>query len=87
MDFRIELFNRSQAGEKKVPYLVKFHKMDIWVQIYDLPPGFVLEQILRSIGNYVRVFIKANLSNANGAWKMFVRIREAIDIDKPLKQR
>lgn len=45
------------------------------------------DKILRSIGNYVGVFVKTDPMNTNGAWKLYVRIRVTMDICKPLKRR
>lgn len=69
------------------PHLVKLNKMDIWVQIYDLPNAMLSGRILQSIGNSVGTSVKSDFSNLNGVWKMFMRIRFIMDVDKQLKKR
>lgn len=64
------IFPKLEKNE--APDAVKLHKMDIWVQIYDLPQGFVSDKILQSIRNYVGVSIKTDSSTVNRAWKMYV---------------
>lgn len=73
--------------EGEDPFAVKLNTMDIWLQIYDLPRGLISENILQSIGDYVGKFIKSDPTNMNGGWKMFLRIRITMDLEKPLKRR
>ena len=69
------------------PHDVQLNTIDIWVQVYDLPEGFVSETILKNVGNYVGRFIKSDLNNMTGGWRMFSRIRVTMELDKPLKRR
>lgn len=69
------------------PHLVSLNSMDIWVQVYDLPKEMVSDSILRSIGNYVGSFVKADPANISGGWRMYMRVRVTMDISKPLKRR
>lgn len=85
--FEQNLLVYHKLEEKEDPHLVPLNKMDIWVQIYDLPAGMLSERILQSIGNYVGVFVKTEPMNTNVVWKMYVRIRVTMDIHKPLKRR
>lgn len=73
--------------ENEDPQTVPLNKMDIWAQVYDLPSGFVSDKILQSIGNYIGLFIKTDPVNMTGMWKMYVRIRIIMDVEKPLKRR
>ncbi|XP_074326882.1 uncharacterized protein LOC141664827 [Apium graveolens] len=79
------LHHKLEANEDA--HLVRLNRMDIWVQIYDLPTGMLSERILKSIGDYIGVFIKADSQNVKGGWKLFVRIRVTMDVDKPLKRK
>lgn len=60
---------------------------EFWVQIYNLPAGYVSEKVIESVGNYIGVYIKPDKACFDGSWKQFVRVRVAIDISKPLKRR
>lgn len=85
--FEQNLLAYHKLGDNEDPHLVNLHKSDIWVQIYDLPKGLVSESILVSIGNFVGKFVKSDPVNMNGGWRMYVRIRVTLDLDKPLKRR
>lgn len=66
---------------------ISLNEMDIWVQLYDIPKGFVTEKIFQSIGNYIGRHLKSDPLNLNGLWKQYYRIRVKIDVSKPLKRR
>lgn len=66
---------------------VQLNKMDIWVQVYDLPSGMLSKKILQSIGSHVGTFIRTDPANMNGVWKQYVRIRVGLDVEKPIKRR
>lgn len=69
------------------PKEIILNEVDIWVQIYDLPKGFLPETILQSIANFIGVFVKSDPANINGVWKSYYRIRVRMDVSKPLKRR
>lgn len=69
------------------PQMVPLDTVDIWVQVYDVPKGFMSETILKSIGEYIGEFIKVDPTSLDGMWKQFVRIRVKINIMKPLRRR
>lgn len=73
--------------ENEDPHNISFNKVDIWVQVYDLPNGFISDKILKSIGNYIGGFVKADPANMNGMWKLYVRIRVTIDVNATLKRK
>ncbi|XP_074351468.1 uncharacterized protein LOC141690579 [Apium graveolens] len=77
----------KQILENEDPKEVMLNEIDIWVQIYDIPKGFVSETILQSVGNYIGEFIKSDPANFNGTWKTYVRIRVKMNVIKPLKRR
>lgn len=60
------------------PKTVTLNEIDIWVQVYDVPKGFVSEPILQSIANTIGVFVKSDPANLNGLWKSYYRIRVRI---------
>lgn len=73
--------------ENEDPHLVRLNRMDIWLQVYDLPSGLLSDRILQSIGNYVGVFVKTDPTNTNGLWKTYARKRVTMDVEKPIKRR
>lgn len=56
------------------------------MQIYDLLNGMVSERILQSIGNHIGSFSKTDPNNTTSAWRMYVRIRVAMDVNLALKR-
>lgn len=79
------VYHQMQDGEEA--HQVVFNELDIWVQIYDIPKGFISESILKSIGASIGMYVKSDPSNFDSTWKTFVRIRVKIDLQKPLKRR
>lgn len=39
-----------QLGNSEAPHMVVLHDMEIWVEVYDIPRGFLSENILKSVG-------------------------------------
>lgn len=79
------VYQKLQGNED--PHLVKLHKSDIWVHVYDMPQGFMSENILMNIGNFVGQFVKSDPNNFNESWRMYARIRVTMDLEKPLRRR
>ncbi|XP_074347321.1 uncharacterized protein LOC141686168 [Apium graveolens] len=79
------VYHKLEGNED--PHGVNLEKSDIWVQVYDLPIGLVYENVMMNIGNFVGKFVKSDSANFNGGWRMFVRIRVTLDLNKPLKRR
>lgn len=69
------------------PNVVALDRMDIWVQVYDIPLRMLTEKIMQSIRNSVGTFVKMDPTTLNGLWKQYIRIRVTMDIKKPLKRR
>lgn len=53
---------------------MRLNEFDIWVQIYDIPRGFISENILKNMGDLIGKFIKSDPTKFDGMWKSFVRI-------------
>ncbi|XP_074327202.1 uncharacterized protein LOC141665116 [Apium graveolens] len=85
--FEQNLLILHQLVESENPHQVPFNKMDMWIQIYDLPRGMLSEKIIQGIGNFVKIFTKSDPANMNGSWRPYVRVRVTMDITKPLKRR
>lgn len=85
--FEQNLLVAQQYSEGVNPLTITLEDSEIWVQVYDLPKGFVSENILRSVGNYIGMFVKADPANFESNWKPFYRIRVIIKVNKPLKRR
>lgn len=85
-------FNRkaliiSRMKKDDIPRRVSLNKLDLWVQIHELRPGFMSEKIFKEVGNYIGEFVESCRNNFKGAWKEYMRVRVTVDITKPLKRR
>lgn len=76
-----------QLKAEEDPNTVQLNEFEIWVQVYDLPRGFISENILKTVGASIGRYVKSDPKNFDGLWKSFVRIRVAMNVDKPLKRR
>ena len=59
--------------------------VDFWVQVHDLPCGFMSEKVAIQVRNYIRTFKEGDPNNFGGYWKSYMRIRVSFDSHKPLK--
>lgn len=82
---RALVMTRLKEGEN--PRTVLLNSMDLWVQIYDLKPGFMTERIVQEVGNYIGKFVSSATNNFVGVWRDYLRVRVTIDVTKPLKRR
>ena len=52
-----------------------------------MPNGLISENVLKSVGDSIGHYVKSDLANFDGMWKSYVRIRVAMNVEKPLKRR
>lgn len=76
-----------QIREGEDPTAVPLKNVEMWVQIYDIPRGFLSENILKSVGSAIGEYIKSDPGTFEGGWKPYVRIRVFLNVEKPLKRR
>lgn len=76
-----------QLEKSEDPYRVALQDMEIWVQVYDIPRGFLSKNILKRVGASIGKYVKSDPANFDGTWKSYVRVRVAMNVDKPLKRR
>ncbi|XVF56444.1 hypothetical protein PTKIN_Ptkin06aG0121000 [Pterospermum kingtungense] len=56
------------------PHLVSLVKVDFWIQVFDLLPGYVSESIGKQLGNFVGKFLEYDVSNDSYVWRKYMRI-------------
>ncbi|XP_074326996.1 uncharacterized protein At4g02000-like [Apium graveolens] len=76
-----------QMQDTEDAHQVVLNDVDIWVQVHDIPKGFISETVLKTIGDFVGQYVKSDPVNFDCTWKSFVRIRVRMNIQKPLKRR
>ena len=75
-----------QSGEN--PLAVPLTHFPLWVQVYDIPAGFMSIGVGEQIGNYVGRFVEYDDSNNQlGLWRTYMRILVLIDVRIPLQMR
>lgn len=79
------VFERLKDGDN--PRCVEINKLDFWVQLHDIQPGFMSERVCKDVGNYIGEFLEADRNNFVGVWRDYLRVRVRMQIDKPLKRR
>ncbi|KAH9717190.1 CCHC-type domain-containing protein [Citrus sinensis] len=84
-DQHILLVKRLEEDEQ--PQNIPLFSTSFWIQIYNLPIGFMSEKILKDIGNYIGIFLASDENNLMGVWRNYMRIRVSMDVRKPLKRR
>lgn len=77
----------KRLGENEQPHRVHLFHTLFWVQVYNLPIGFLSEKVLTNIGNYIGEFQASDPNNFMGVWRNYMRLRVSIDVRKPLKRR
>ncbi|XP_062113383.1 uncharacterized protein At4g02000-like [Humulus lupulus] len=69
------------------PRLISLNTLDLWVQVHDLPIGFMTSRILEAVGGFIGKFKESCPKNFMGVWRDYMRIRITIDLNLPLKRR
>lgn len=83
-DNHILLMERIQPGD--IPNQIPLFHATFWVQIHDLPAGFMSLVVGKALGNYIREFMEYDSKNNSGLWTNYMRIRVRLDVRQPLKQ-
>lgn len=77
----------SRLQENINPRCVPLKTMDMWVQVYDMQPGFLSDKVLMEIENQIDIYVSSCLSNYKGVWREYIRIRVTMDVTKSLKRK
>lgn len=62
-------------------------EVELWIQIYGLPVGFMSEAVGKQLGNFFGTFIQYDANNNSSIWREFMRLKIRVDIRKPLKRK
>jgi hypothetical protein len=60
--------------------------VNMWVQVHDLPMGFMKEKVGTELANYIGAFLEYDKNNNSSFWRQYMRIRVRIDVRMPLKK-
>ena len=69
------------------PLKVPLWFLNIWIQIHELPSGFMSEAVGKQLGNFFGEFLMYDEKNNTSIWRECMRIKIKFDVRKPLKRR
>ncbi|XP_074327248.1 uncharacterized protein LOC141696272 [Apium graveolens] len=74
-----------EAGQN--PASIKPCFLSIWIQLYNLPVGYMLETVGKQLGNFFGVFLEYDVKNSTSIWRECMRVRIKLDVRKPIKRK
>ena len=51
---------------------VPLNHVEAWIQVHNLPIGFMFERVVRDVGNYINEFLKSYKNNFIGIWRKYL---------------
>ncbi|XP_074363279.1 uncharacterized protein LOC141703746 [Apium graveolens] len=69
------------------PIKIQLWFLKIWIQIHDLPNGFMTEAVGKQLGDFFGEFLQYDANNNTSIWRECMRIKINLDARKPLKKR
>lgn len=69
------------------PLKVPLWYINFWIQIHELPAGFMSETVGKQLGNFFGEFMEYDPKNSNSIWREYMRIRIRLDVRRPLKRK
>ncbi|XP_057791957.1 uncharacterized protein At4g02000-like [Salvia miltiorrhiza] len=78
------ILHRLKHGE--FPLTVPLDSLPFWIQIHDLPAGYLTEGVGCLLGNFIADFMEYDSSNSSGVWRQYIRIRVVVRVSDPLKR-
>lgn len=76
----------SRLGARDIPAQVPLFHVFFWIQVHDLPFGFMSLEVGQGLRNYIGEFVEYDAKNNSSFWKSYMRIRVKLDVRKPLKR-
>lgn len=61
--------------------------LNIWIQVYDIPSGFMTATVGKQLGNFFGEFLMYDQKNDSSLWREYMRIKIKLDTRKPLKRK
>ncbi|KAK6143054.1 hypothetical protein DH2020_023402 [Rehmannia glutinosa] len=78
------ILHRIKTGD--VPSSLPLFSVPFWIQIYDLPVGYMRENVGKQLENFVGNFLEYDGNNNSAIWRTYMRIMVEIDVRIPLKR-
>lgn len=84
-DQNLLAMRRLETGDD--PATVSLNWSSFWIQVHNLPNGFMSERFAKVVGDSVGFFEATDPRNFEGPRKTFMRVRVRINIERPLRVR
>ncbi|MCH94705.1 hypothetical protein A2U01_0015670, partial [Trifolium medium] len=83
-DNHILIVERVQLGMQieNIP----LNHVNFWVQVHNLPAGFMAEKVGKKLANYIGEFVEYDKNNNSSFWRQYMRLRVRVDVRQPLKK-
>ncbi|XP_057811394.1 uncharacterized protein At4g02000-like [Salvia miltiorrhiza] len=78
------ILHRLKRGE--FPLNVPLDFLPFWVQIHDLPAGYLTEGVGRLLANFIGTFLEYDSSNSTDVWRQYMRVHVDIRVADPLNR-
>jgi hypothetical protein len=73
--------------ENTPPQSIPLISIPFWVQISDIPAGFMAEKVGKDLGNFIEDFLEYDAKNSANHLRSHMRIRVLLDVTNPLKRQ
>ncbi|KAL8107081.1 hypothetical protein AgCh_023757 [Apium graveolens] len=77
----------SKIPSGKEPPNVPLWALEMWIQIHDLPKGFMSEVVGKQLGDFFGEFVLYDAKNNSSIWVEYMRLKIRLDVRKPLKRK
>lgn len=84
LDNRMIIVKKVAMGED--PLTLPMNSTEIWVQVHQLPFGFMDKTIGELAGSHIGKLVKYDEDNNYGPWRKYMRLRVEIALEEPLQQ-
>lgn len=84
-DNALLVLNAIKPGED--PAKVVLVEVEFWIQVYNLPIGYMTKTVGKHLGNFFGTFIEYDANNNSSIWREFMHLKIKVDVRKPLKRK
>lgn len=84
-DNALLVLNVIKPGED--PTKVSLFELEFWIQVYNLPVGYMSEAVGKQLGNFFGTFVEYDSKNNSSIWREYMRLKIRVDVRRPLKRK